>query len=393
MKDFKLSQYFFLLLFCLPVKGFSNTGGIHLTTAPAVAVADVQQQRTATNSTVHFSVVLQQAGNKDATIKYNTADGSAKAGKDYIAAKGKVTIPAGSLQGTIDVIVTGDSLRQDDLFFTIELSAPHNCSLTNSSARATIINKNNTYLPIDNAGYTTPLSYPGKTLVWNDEFNGRTIDVRNWNFESGGHGWGNQELENYTARPENAFVSNGNLIIEARKENYGTNGYTSARMTTKGKKEFQYGRVDIRAKLPVGGGIWPALWMLGANISSVRWPLCGEIDIMELIGKYPSRVYATLHFADSLGKHDQAGTVYNLAGADFSEKFHVYSMIWQQDSIQMLMDDQPFFSYSKRKGSYPFNAPFFFIFNVAVGGQFPGNPTAVSPFPERMFVDYIRVFR
>ena len=381
-----------VLLILVSLNVFSAPGKLK-NADPVATVANLQLARPANSTLSHFVITLSEPSTKKVKIKFRTVDGSARAGKDYAATRGSVTIPAGSVQGGIDVMITGDSLRQDDLFFTVELSAPRNCTLSNNSVTATIINKNNSYLPTDYAGYTTPLNYPGKTLVWHDEFNGNAIDAANWNFETGGNGWGNKELENYTTRPENAFVSNGNLIIEARKENYGSNNYTSARITTKGKKEFQYGRVDIRAKLPVGKGIWPALWMLGANISTVHWPASGEIDIMELIGKYPSRVYGTLHFADSSGKHAQAGTVYNLTGENFSKQFHVFSLLWQQDSIQILVDDQPFFSYSNTKGKYPFNAPFFFLFNVAVGGQFPGNPDETSVFPERMFVDYVRVFK
>ena len=392
MQSSRFSTTLFLWLIFTCVHGQNREGMKSLDSKPVLTVQDIQLARTKMDTTVTFMISLSEPSKKPAKIKYRTVSGSAKAGKEFKASRGSVTVPAGALQARIDIVILGDSLRQDDLFFTLELTGARNCILAKPSATATVVNRNNTYLPTDDAGYSTPLHYPGRRLVWNDEFNSDRVDLSSWNFETGGNGWGNKELENYTTRPDNVFVSGGNLIIEARRENYGSNLYTSARMTTKGKREFQFGRVDIRAKLPVGNGIWPALWMLGSNISTTHWPACGEIDIMELIGKYPSRIYGTLHFADSSGKHAQAGTVFNLPGEDFSKRFHVFSLLWQRDSIQIMVDDQPYFNYVNTKGKNPFNAPFFFLFNVAVGGQFPGNPDALAAFPERMFVDYIRVY-
>jgi beta-glucanase (GH16 family) len=248
----------------------------------------------------------------------------------------------------------------------------------------------------DSSGYESPKSYPGYKLVWRDEFNGKQLNKNNWSYETGGGGWGNNELENYTSRPVNVFLSSGDLVIEARKENYGGNHYTSARIITQNKEDLTYGRIDIRAKLPVGHGIWPALWMLGSNHPSVKWPKCGEIDIMELIGKDPSQVVGSFHWQKSDGSEGTVSNSYTLPSGDFSQKFHVFSLIWSQDSLKILVDNISYEKASRQdlnNGTYPFDKPFFLIFNVAVGGNWPGPPDATTHFPQRMFVDYVRVFQ
>jgi len=249
-------------------------------------------------------------------------------------------------------------------------------------------------VPDDNAGYSTPNQYTGYTLVWSDEFSGNAIDASNWSFEIGNNnGWGNHELEYYTSSTNNAFVSEGNLIIEARAESISGSNYTSARMITKGKKSFKYGRIDIRAKLPKGKGIWPALWMLGNNIDAAGWPACGEIDMMELLGQEPNRVYGTLHWGASAAAHQSYGTNKLLSAGTFADSFHVYTMIWTQSSISLLIDDVSYFLMDTTVGTLPFNANFFFIFNIAVGGDWPGPPDSSTTLPQRMVVDYVRVFQ
>lgn len=247
-------------------------------------------------------------------------------------------------------------------------------------------------------GFISPRSYSGYHLVWHDEFNEKTLDTANWNYEigTGGNGWGNNELEYYTSRPQNIFLSDGNLIIEARKESYNGSNYTSARITTQNKQQFTYGRIDIRARLPVQPGMWPALWMLGSNISSVGWPQCGETDIMELIGKNAHQVIGSFHWKKSDGSEGTFNNSYTLPTGDFSQQFHVFSLLWSKDSLQILVDDIPYVKASRADltdGTYPFDSPFFFIFNVAVGGNWPGPPDNTTQFPQRMFVDYVRVFQ
>jgi hypothetical protein len=247
---------------------------------------------------------------------------------------------------------------------------------------------------VDGDGYQGADSYPGMTLVWSDEFDGTAINSANWTYDLGASGWGNNEWQNYTSSPNNSSVADGFLTITAREEG---GGYTSARMKSVDLQEFQFGRIDIRAKLPEGQGIWPALWMLGANFPEGGWPQCGEIDIMELVGHQPGTNHGTAHWGANFGVHQYNGSSITLpGGAKFSEAFHLFSIEWQQNSIVWFMDDQPFFSIDNTQMNgqpYPFNAPFFFIMNIAVGGNWPGYPDATTVFPQTMTVDYVRVFQ
>lgn len=251
---------------------------------------------------------------------------------------------------------------------------------------------------INARGFTSPLEYDGYNLVWKDEFDKSSIDESVWSFESGNgyNGWGNHELEYYTGRKENAAVNNGYLLITARKENYQGSSYTSARMITHQKKSFMHGRVDIRAKLPEGKGIWPALWMLGENIDSVGWPACGEIDIMEVLGHDPGTLYGTMHWGSASATHHSKGNTFILPAGKFSDEFHVFSLVWEPGSIKLLIDNNEYFSLTKddvAPDPYPFDDPQYFLFNVAVGGDWPGSPDATTVFPQRMIVDYLRVFQ
>lgn len=363
---------------------------------PVLTAQDLSVPRGITDSFMRFYVSLSKSSSMNVSAKYRVVDGTATAPKDFVATSGTVTFSAGQTSTYFDVIIKGDSLRQANTEFTINFTDSKNCTLSNSSVKGTIINTDGTSLATDNAGYTTPLTYTGYTLTWSDEFSTPTVDKSAWNFESGGNGWGNNELENYTGRLQNVFQSNGNLIIEARNEAYNGNNYTSARLTTQNKKAFKFGRIDIRAKLPVTQGMWPALWMLGSNISTLGWPTCGEIDIMELVGSDPKKVLGTAHYTNAGGVHDSKGGSQNLASGDFSQKFHVFSIIWKQDAIEWLIDDQPFYTMTEAMAgtsNYPFNNDFFLLLNVAVGGNWPGPPNGTTNFPQRMFVDYVRVFQ
>ena len=248
-------------------------------------------------------------------------------------------------------------------------------------------------------GYSTPLSYDGMDLVWNDEFNGTSLNLNDWSYENGTGcpnlcGWGNNELEYY--RPENSWVRDGALVIEARKENYQGSEYTSTKIITRDKKNFQYGRVDIRAQLPKGQGIWPAFWMLGENFKTVGWPKCGEIDIMEMIGgNNRERTSHGNAFWDNNGVADFVGS-YTLPNptARLYDEFHVYSIIWDENQIQWFVDDNLFHTNNiSTPDKTEFHKPFYFIMNVAVGGNWPGNPNQTTEFPTQMSVDYIRVFQ
>jgi len=252
-------------------------------------------------------------------------------------------------------------------------------------------------LPVDPGnGYSTPLEYPGMTLIWQDEFSGSSLNETDWNFEigRGSNGWGNNELQYY--RKENTTVTDGLLTIEAKKEEFSGAAYTSSRLTTQGKFDFKYGRVDIRAALPKGQGIWPALWMLGSNISSVGWPACGETDIMEMIGGGEGRddkTHGTIHWDDNGTKRDVGGSV-QLAEGIFNDEFHVFTIIWDEDEIKWFLDDELFFTTEiTDPNRSEFRDEFFFIFNVAVGGNWPGSPNSSTVFPQKMIVDYVRVFQ
>lgn len=246
---------------------------------------------------------------------------------------------------------------------------------------------------ISDEGYTTPLEYEGMTLVWNDEFEGDALNTADWTFEIGGHGWGNNELQFY--RQENTTVENGYLTITAKQESYMDRQYTSSRIITKDKQTFQYGRVDIRAMLPRGQGIWPALWMLGADFPDTQWPACGEIDVMEMIGGSgrENTVHGTVHW-DNAGDHAYYGNDYTLSSGTFADKFHVFSIIWNESSITWYVDDVQFNVIDIDVPELSeFQNEFFFIMNIAVGGNWPGSPDGSTVFPQQMKVDYVRVFQ
>lgn len=233
----------------------------------------------------------------------------------------------------------------------------------------------------------------GWNLAWSDEFNGTSINTSNWKYESGGDGWGNNELEYYTNRSENARIENGNLVIEARKENYSGMNYTSARLKSQGLKNWTYGKVEARMKLPAGQGVWPAFWMLGENISQVSWPKCGEIDIMEHINN-ESAIHGTIHW-DSTGNNTHAQ--YGAASPNIDvTQYHVYSIEWDASSIKWFVDGTQYLEANianNINGTEEFHKPFFILFNLAIGGNWPGNPDGSTPFPAKMYVDYVRVYQ
>jgi len=231
--------------------------------------------------------------------------------------------------------------------------------------------------------------YVEPQLAWSDEFNvDGAPNSSNWSYEIGAGGWGNNEAQYYTNRTENVIVQGGSLKINLIKEDYNGSNYTSARIVTRGKQSFKYGRIDIRAKLPAGGGTWPALWMLGDNISTVSWPNCGEIDIMEHVGNNLNMIYGSLHYPGHSGGNPVTGTTtITTATTDF----HVYSIDWSSTSIRFYVDNQLYNSFVN-SGSTPFNNNFFFIFNCAMGGNFGGtiDPNITNATLE---VDYVRVYQ
>ena len=245
-------------------------------------------------------------------------------------------------------------------------------------------------------GAPPPDAPPGfPNLLWSDEFNGTTINTSNWGFDLGNGGFGNNELENYTNRPENARIENGSLIIEARRENLGGSAYTSARMKTQGHRTFGVNTwVEARIRIPQGQGIWPAFWMLGANIGSVGWPSCGEIDIMEVQGQNPLRNFGTMHWADANGAHASFGGVFD-SSASLAAGFHTFAISRTPTSIRWYVDRVQYFEGNIANGinsTSEFQGQFFILLNVAVGGNFVGSPNGSTVFPQQMQVDYVRVW-
>ena len=232
-----------------------------------------------------------------------------------------------------------------------------------------------------------------RKVVWEENFNGDDLEMQSWNFETGDGcpelcGWGNNEKQIYTT--ENHRIKNGFLYITAQKTK---DKYTSTKITTKGKKEFQYGKVEIRAKLPLGKGLWPAFWMLGANIDTVGWPECGEIDILEYVGKEPEYIFTSLHTPDSHGitintKKDIVKGI--------EQGFHTYAIDWSPERIKFLVDGKSFYTFSpdiKNEDVWPFDQPFYIILNLAIGGNFGGPEVDDSIFPQEFIIDYIKVYQ
>lgn len=358
---------------------------------PAIFLEDVARfEGDDGTSTFSFRVKIDKTSEEEISFSYETRDGTAKAGEDFTAANGTGTIAVGATSTTIEVSIIGDEDYEADEDFEFLVSNPINATIDDNVASGTIRN-DDSFEPTDDTGYSTPNSYTGYTLVWSDEFDGASVNMNDWTFETGANGWGNNELQNYT-NGGNVYQSLGKLVIEARQES--GNAYTSTRMITQGKQSFKYGRVDIRAKLPQGQGLWPALWMLGDNFSTTGWPSCGEIDIMELVGHQPNRTYGTVHWADGSSNHAEFGGNTSLSSGVFADEYHVFSIIWNSQSIRWYLDDTLFHTIDITGATLSeFHEKFFFIFNVAVGGNWPGDPDGTATFPQRMIVDYVRVFQ
>lgn len=247
-----------------------------------------------------------------------------------------------------------------------------------------------THKPTANEGYLSPLAYDGWKLVWQDEFKATKLDATKWNIEVNDWGGGNEEAQYYTERPENVRLTDGKLVITARKEKYLSRDYTSARITTKGKGDWKYGRLDIRAKLPKGSGLWPAIWMLPTANQYGAWHAGGELDIMELVGKQPRQIHCAAHFGSDTPATRKSNTgTYHLPKGDFSSQFHVFSMEWEPTEIRWYIDNK---IYHALKASKPFDERYHLILNLAIGGNWPGYPKANAVFPKHLYVDYVRVF-
>ena len=260
--------------------------------------------------------------------------------------------------------------------------------------------------PADATDGGDPAMRPGWILTFRDEFDakdGTPVDASKWVHETGGAGWGNGEREYYTDKPENSVQRGGNLVITATKDGiaglscwYGPCQYTSARLVTKGKFSQKFGRFEARIKLPSGQGLWPAFWMLGDDIATTGWPGCGEIDIMESIGKEPGTNHGSLHGPGYSGGASLTGSTTLPGGKRLADDFHVFAVEWDTAETRFYLDgDTP---YETRKPAdtagkkWVYDHPFFLLLNVAVGGGWPGDPDGTTVFPQTMLVDSVRVY-
>lgn len=236
-------------------------------------------------------------------------------------------------------------------------------------------------------------------LVWSDEFDGDTIDETSWTYDIGGWGWGNGEAQYYTDRPENARIDDGLLVITLRQEQIENSYYTSARLKTQGLREFQYGRIEARMKVPSGSGTWPAFWMLGATFDNddgdpaTDWPQAGEIDVMEHVGRKPQVTYGTIHGPGYAGAGSLGG--WNTQDYDIAEDFHTYAIEWDEGGIEWFYDGEPFYEIGPDdigNREWVYDQPFFLIVNLALGGTFGGNIALDLEYPLHLYVDHVRVY-
>lgn len=255
-------------------------------------------------------------------------------------------------------------------------------------------------LPIWNCSDDEEIVERNWSLVWEDEFEGpagQLPDANNWNFDLGrgpnGDGWGNMELQTYTNNPENVSLDGqGNLNITASN----AGGFTSARITTKGKVEQKYGRFEARIKLPYGPGLWPAFWMLGSNIDTSPWPQCGEIDIMEFKGQEPNIIHGSMH-GPGYYKDQPISKTFGFEDDRFDYDFYIFAIEWDENSVDYFVDDVLYQRISRddipRGGEWVFDQPFYILLNVAIGGSFVGFPSPQTEFPQSMVIDWVRVYK
>ena len=393
------SAFLFLIAIWL-VRCSKNNGGTN-EQLPTISIGDVSAtEGTGGKKAFELEVTLSKPFSKAVSVRYRTVDGTAVAGEDYIAVtEGILTIQPHETRSKITIEVIGDDIREGDETFMVRLSNPVNAVMIRESGTATIRN-DDTRIALSNKGYEAPAAYAGYSLIWNDEFNGNALDQAAWSYDMGDGcpalcGWGNNELQYYTNSADNLFFQDGKMIIEARQQAVGGKNYTSARIKTAGKKAFRFGRIDIRAKLPKGKGIWPALWMLPQNNTYGSWPRSGEIDIMELVGQEPGKVHGTLHYGPGPGS-TQINNTYTLNSGTFYDEFQVFSLEWQPDVIRWYVDGNLYATAEKSAFgglNYPFNEEFYMLINLAVGGNWPGSPDVNTLFPQYLVVDYVRVYQ
>ena len=274
------------------------------------------------------------------------------------------------------------------------------CTRVQFATQHDLYHRHDEYKPVDNivtanVGFTSPVDREGWKMVWSDEFNGAALDTTAWTYEVNGDGGGNNELQFYTDFKTNSWLKNSLFHIKAIEEGYKGMTYTSARIVSRHKKDFKYGRFDIRAKTPTQQGVWPAIWMLPTNEEYGGWPKSGEIDIMESIGNHPNTVHGTLHYGPKWPNNKNTGQKVELEN-DLESEFHVYSVEWEENEIRWYVDDVLYSTKTPEDLApypWPFDKEFFIILNLAIGGDWPGPPDGTTVFPKYMFVDYVRVYQ
>lgn len=406
-----------LLLLCIALLSCQNEVDFALNpTTIQMKVGDMQTIELVGNAT---DVVWSSTNDSVATVYYGMVTAKAIGATTIVARAGKKEVNchvfvSGSDGATLRITPALVSLKKGDTFqFQYGNSYELPMAWTSSDEIVAKVSNDGVVTALKSGNATITLSTDIETvtalvtvehqwgaykLVWSDEFEGNVLDESVWTIQTGGNGWGNNEKQYYTGRAENLRVENGNLVLEARKEQYEKNEYTSARIMSKDKKTFTYGKMEARISLPSGGGLWPAFWMMG---NRGGWPQCGEIDIMEYVGNVPNRILGTLHSTT-----DRSGSKSSKAywGENIEENYHIYGIEWTQeekkgrDVIRFYVDDNVFSeqveSIVDDNDYWPFNKPHFFIINLAVGGNLGGDVNdAIFATPRLMYVDWVRVYQ
>jgi len=363
-------------------------------TLPSISVNSIEITEGDIDKTFQLAINLSAPVDFEVSFSVRTDVRSANE-KDFKQIDKRLSIPPGSTSVPLELTIFGDRFFEEDERFGVIIYDASNATIANNVAVVTILNDDTHQLIIPETGFVSPDSYDGMTMVWGDNFD--TIDETNWSFDIGTGcdqgicGWGNDELQSYAK--ENASIVDGNLVIEAR---IGSGSiYTSSKLLTKGKRSFKFGRIDIRAAMPKGQGMWPGIWMLGDNIDEVGWPACGEIDIMEMVGggEKDSETHGTVHWESNTGYANYGGSK-KIEGSKLSENFHVYSIVWDEEKIVWLIDNEEYHVIDTTPGHLSeFRDEFYLILNVAVGGNWPGPPDNSTLFPQWMIVDYIKYFK
>jgi len=393
-------KYGYLLLLVLLFLGCGSEEGSGpiiepMEDLPSLTISDRQVLESTPSLSVRL--VLDQTTDTPIEVAYEVVGETAQPGLDFVGTSSTVTIEANNDASTIIIELLDDEIKEVDETIMIRVLSADGADIVTEEARIRVLDNDNAVLTEE--GYNTAEEQFGYSMAWQDEFNGSTLDEASFNFELGDGcpnlcGWGNNELQLYTDEPSNVILENGSLVIRATRET--SRDFRSGRITTKDKRSFKYGRIDVRAKITRGQGMWPAIWMLGQNIDDVGWPASGEIDIMENVGHLAATSHGTAHWGPRGRGYSTFDGSSLTIDEDFAERFHVFSLVWEEDLIEWYIDETKFFTLTPantRGEAWRFNEEFFFIFNVAVGGNWPGNPDSTTEFPQQMDVDYIRVFQ